>query len=146
MRDAGDGSYHDRSSSPRTRTVSETTKQHWFSRFASETATGSGRPWAFGLAAAFVAGWLITGPIFGFSDSWQLVMNTISSIVTFLMVFLIQNAQNRDSTALQLKLDELIRTTASRKDLVGIEDMSEQELQSMREQVTEKQDRAPRPP
>jgi low affinity Fe/Cu permease len=73
-------------------------------------------------------------------------MNTISSIVTFLMVFLIQNAQNRDSTALQLKLDELIRTTASRKDLVGIEDMSEQELQSMREQVTEKQDRAPRPP
>lgn len=126
--------------------MSETPNQHWFSRFASETATNSGRPWAFGLAAAFVAGWLITGPIFGFSDSWQLVMNTISSIVTFLMVFLIQNAQNRDSTALQLKLDELIRATASRKDLVGIEDMSEPELQSMREQVVEKSNRASRSP
>jgi len=72
-------------------------------------------------------------------------MNTISSIVTFLMVFLIQNAQNRDSTALQLKLDELIRATASRKDLVGIEDMSEPELQSMRE-VVEKSNRASRAP
>jgi len=72
-------------------------------------------------------------------------MNTISSIVTFLMVFLIQNAQNRDSTALQLKLDELIRATASRKDLVGIEDMSEPELQSMRE-VVEKSNRASRSP
>jgi len=73
-------------------------------------------------------------------------MNTISSIVTFLMVFLIQNAQNRDSTALQLKLDELIRATASRKDLVGIEDMSEPELQSVREQVVEKSNRASRSP
>jgi low affinity Fe/Cu permease len=140
------GSYQDYLSSPRTQVVSETPNQHWFSRFASETATNSGRPWAFGLAAAFVAGWLITGPIFGFSDSWQLVMNTISSIVTFLMVFLIQNAQNRDSTALQLKLDELIRATASRKDLVGIEDMSEPELQSVREQVVEKSNRASRSP
>jgi low affinity Fe/Cu permease len=86
-----------------------TTKEHWFSEFASEAATKSGRPWAFGIAGGFVAGWLVTGPIFAFSDTWQLVMNTISCIVTFLMVFLIQNAQNRDSTALQLKLDELIR-------------------------------------
>jgi low affinity Fe/Cu permease len=75
--------------------LSGNTNQHWFLRFASETATNSGRPWVFGLAAAFVIAWLITGPIFGFSDSWQLVMNTISSIVTFLMVFLIQCAEQR---------------------------------------------------
>jgi low affinity Fe/Cu permease len=113
-------------------------EEHWFSKFASETATKSGRPWAFGIAGSFVAAWLVTGPIFAFSDTWQLVMNTISSIVTFLMVFLIQNAQNRDSTALQLKLDELIRVTASRNDLIGIEKMSEPELESKRKQIEEK--------
>src|SRR5204862_6344616 len=133
------GDYHDHSSSPRTQAVSETPNQHWFSRFASETATNSGRPWAFGLAAGFVAGWLITGPIFGFSDSWQLVMNTISSIVTFLMVFLIQNAQNRDSSALQLKLDELIRATEARNRLIGIERLPEPELESVREKIDKKE-------
>lgn len=79
--------------------------------------------------------WLISGPLFGFSDTWQLIMNTLSSIVTFLMVFLIQNAQNRDSTALQLKLDELIRTNAARKDLVGIEEKSESEIESKRRET-----------
>jgi low affinity Fe/Cu permease len=113
-------------------------EEHWFSKLASETATKSGRPWAFGIAGGFVAGWLVTGPIFAFSDTWQLVMNTISSIVTFLMVFLIQNAQNRDSTALQLKLDELIRATASRNDLIGIERMSEPELEAMRNTTEQK--------
>lgn len=121
--------------------MSSTQNEHWFSRVASESATNTGRPWAFGLAAAFVVGWLLTGPIFGFSDTWQLVMNTVSSIVTFLMVFLIQNAQNRDSAALQLKLDELIRTTASRKDLVGIEERSEPELESMRDRLAKDGDR-----
>jgi low affinity Fe/Cu permease len=86
----------------------------------------------------FVAGWRVTGPIFAFSDTWQLVMNTISSIVTFLMVFLIQNAQNRDSTALQLKLDELIRSTEARNRLIGIERLSEPELESVREKVEKK--------
>jgi low affinity Fe/Cu permease len=109
--------------------------EHWFSRIATETANGSGRPWAFGIAGGFVAGWLLTGPLFHFSDTWQLVMNTISSIVTFLMVFLIQNAQNRESTALQLKLDELIRVTEARNKLVGIEQLSEAELETLRQEV-----------
>jgi low affinity Fe/Cu permease len=88
-----------------------------------------------GIAGLFVAGWLLTGPFFHFSDTWQLVMNTISSIVTFLMVFLIQNAQNRDSSALQLKLDELIRVTEARNELIGIERLSEPELDSVRDDV-----------
>ena len=87
----------------------------------------------------FVAGWLVTGPIFAFSDTWQLVMNTISSIVTFLMVFLIQNTQNRDSSALQLKLDELIRATEARNRLIGIERLPEPELESVREKIEKKE-------
>jgi low affinity Fe/Cu permease len=85
-----------------------------------------------------VAVWLISGSIFRYSDTWQLVMNTVSSIVTFLMVFLIQNAQNRDSVALQLKLDELIKASHSRKDVIGIEDKSEPELKSKRNEVAGK--------
>jgi low affinity Fe/Cu permease len=109
--------------------------EQWFSKIASDTANNSGRPWAFGIASLFVVGWLITGPLFHFSDTWQLVMNTISSIVTFLMVFLIQNAQNRDSAALQLKLDELIRVTEGQNSLRGIEGLSEPELESVRDKV-----------
>ena len=109
--------------------------EHWFSKIATDTAIGSGRPWAFGIAGGFVAGWLLTGPLFHFSDTWQLVMNTISSIVTFLMVFLIQNAQNRESTALQLKLDELIRVTEARNKLIGIEQLSEEELEAVRKEA-----------
>jgi low affinity Fe/Cu permease len=109
--------------------------EHRFSMLARETATQSGRPWTFALAASFVVIWLISGPLFGFSNAWQLVMNTVSSIVTFLMVFLIQNAQNRDSAALQLKLDELIKASNSRKDLIGIEEKPEAELQSKRHEV-----------
>jgi low affinity Fe/Cu permease len=115
--------------------VAKNKSEHWFSKIATETANGSGRPWAFGIAGIFVIGWLFTGPIFHFSDTWQLVMNTISSVVTFLMVFLIQNAQNRESTALQLKLDELIRVTEARNKLVGIERLSEPELESMRDEI-----------
>jgi low affinity Fe/Cu permease len=109
--------------------------EHWFSKIATDTANGSGKPWAFGLAAGFVAGWLITGPVFHFSDTWQLVMNTISSIVTFLMVFLIQNAQNRESLALQLKLDELIRVTQARNKMMGIEELSDEELKAVRAEM-----------
>ena len=87
------------------------------------------------MAAGLVAAWLISGPLFGFSDTWQLVMNTVSSIVTFLMVFLIQNAQNRDSEALQLKLDELIRVTAARNQLIGVEHLSEPELDLIRSDI-----------
>ena len=119
--------------------MTKTSREHWFSRVATETANGSGRPWAFGIAGGFVAGWLVTGPVFHFSDTWQLVMNTISSIVTFLMVFLIQNAQNRESTALQLKLDELIRVTDARDKLVGIERLSEPELESVRDKIKPKE-------
>ena len=109
--------------------------EHWFSNVATQTANGSGRPWAFGLASAFVVGWLLTGPLFRFSDTWQLVMNTLSSIVTFLMVFLIQNTQNRESAALQLKLDELIRVTAARSKMMGIEQLSEPELKDVRKDM-----------
>ena len=118
--------------------MAKSSQEHWFSRIATETANGSGRPWAFGIAGGFVAGWLVTGPVFHFSDTWQLVMNTISSIVTFLMVFLIQNAQNRESTALQLKLDELIRVTDARNKLVGIERLSEPELEAVRDEIKPK--------
>ena len=112
--------------------------EYRFSRLARETSTQVGRPWAFALAAGFVLVWLISGPIFHFSDTWQLVMNTVSSIVTFLMVFLIQNAQNRDSAALQLKLDELIKASDTRKDVIGIEEKSERELKSKQSEVVNK--------
>lgn len=106
-----------------------------FSKLAQRTSLEAGRPWAFALATGLVLAWIISGPIFGFSDTWQLVMNTVSSVVTFLMVFLIQNAQNRDSAALQLKLDELIRATNSRKDVIGIEEKPEPELKSKQNEL-----------
>src|SRR3981081_253439 len=106
--------------------------EHQFSKVATKTAQIGGRPLAFGMAARFVVGWLIAGPLFSFSNTWQLVLNTVSSIVTFLMVFLIQNAQNRDSAALQLQLDELIRVTSARDQLIGADQLSEPELESVR--------------
>ena len=81
-----------------------------FSRFAKSTARAAGHPGVFGLAVLIVVVWLASGPVFGFSDTWQLVINTGTTIVTFLMVFLIQNTQNRDGEAMQLKLDEIIRS------------------------------------
>ena len=84
----------------------------FFRTFAQTTAAAMGSPWAFLLATAVIVGWAVTGPLFGFSDTWQLVINTGTTIVTFLMVFLIQNTQNRDAKALHLKLDELLRAVA----------------------------------
>src|SRR5580700_11226801 len=101
----------------------------WFRRFAHTTAEVVGRPLAFILAVAVIALWAVTGPIFHFSDTWQLVINTGTTIITFLMVFLIQRSQNKDSIAIHLKLNELILTheLASNR-LVAVEDISEEEL------------------
>jgi low affinity Fe/Cu permease len=106
----------------------------FFSHAAQWTSRQCGRPLTFGFAAAIVVIWAITGPMFGYSDTWQLVINTGTTIVTFLMVFLIQNTQNRDSSAVQLKLDELIRASAhARNRLLTIEDLSEEELEELKQ-------------
>jgi low affinity Fe/Cu permease len=105
----------------------------WFEGIASKVATAAGRPKAFLLALAIVIIWGVTGPLFHWSDTWQLVINTGTTIVTFLMVFLIQNAQNRDGAAIQAKLDELIRAVGhARNEFIGIEHLTEVELDRIR--------------
>jgi low affinity Fe/Cu permease len=109
-----------------------------FSRFANWTAQASGHPSAFGLAGVIIFGWLVTGPVFGFSDTWQLFINTGTTVVTFLMVFLIQNTQNRDSAALQLKLDELIRAVeGAHNAFLDLEELPERDLVEFRNQYEE---------
>src|ERR1700738_3701852 len=103
-----------------------------FSQVARWASRVTAHPLAFLTAVGAVLTWAITGPLFGFSDTWQLVINTATTIVTFLMVFLIQNSQNRDSAAIQLKLDELIRVGRARNSLVGIEHLTEEELENIR--------------
>ncbi|MEO8849217.1 MAG: low affinity iron permease family protein [Casimicrobiaceae bacterium] len=113
----------------------------WFTRAAGPTAAICGRPAAFLAAAAVVVSWAILGPMFHYSDTWQLVINTGTTIVTFLMVFLIQSTQNRDTAALQLKLDELIvATQAAHNTLAGIEEASEEELRAAKEDVRKRSD------
>jgi low affinity Fe/Cu permease len=106
-----------------------------FVRFANHVAEASGYPSVFSVAVLSVILWLAAGPLFRFSDSWQLVMNTVTSVITFLMVFLIQTSQNRDSTALQAKLDELIRASNAQNLFVGLEQLSPDEIAEIRQQV-----------
>jgi low affinity Fe/Cu permease len=107
----------------------------WFSRFANEVARVAGHPATFGTAAGAMVAWAAMGPFVGFSDVWQLTVNTGTTIITFLMVFIIQNSQNRDSAALQIKLDELIRANdKARNILLDLETHSSEELDKIRQE------------
>src|SRR5262245_50777808 len=112
-----------------------TKAKSWFTCFAQWTARATGRPFTFMLAVAVIVVWGVSGPVFGFSDTWQLVINTGTTIITFLMVFLIQNTQNRDSEAIQVKLDELIRVTAgAHVALLDLEELDDKELDELRKE------------
>jgi low affinity Fe/Cu permease len=107
-----------------------------FDRIAERISSFAGRPSAFALALGIIIVWAVTGPVFHWSDTWQLVINTGTTIVTFLMVFLIQNAQNRDASAIQCKLDELIRAVShARNQFIGIEHLTEFQLQGLRKSL-----------
>jgi low affinity Fe/Cu permease len=118
-------------------------KGSWFVRFAQFVSSVTGRPMAFMVAAGAIVLWALSGPVFGFSDTWQLVVNTTTTIVTFLMVFVIQNTQNRDTAAMQIKLDEMIRVTkGARNTLLDLEELDEKELEKIRddyEQLAQKE-------
>lgn len=103
-----------------------------FNHMANAVAHATGRPWAFALCVASVLIWATSGPVFHYSETWQLVINTGTTIITFLMVFLIQNTQNRDGAAIQAKLDELIRSGAGKNDFIGIEHLTEAEVDQFR--------------
>lgn len=110
-------------------------RSDFFRRFSHRTAEVVGSYWSFIIAVLLILGWLVTGPIFDFSDTWQLVINTATTVVTFLMVFLIQNSQNRDAKAMQLKLDELIRSQQeARNRLIDLEELSDEELERLQEE------------
>jgi low affinity Fe/Cu permease len=121
-------------------------KAGWFVRFAHHAAATTGRPGAFVLAVAAIIIWALSGPFFGYSDTWQLVINTATTIITFLMVFVIQNTQNRDTAAIHIKLDELIRVTQkARNVLLDLETLDDGELEKLREDyIRLAQDEIPR--
>lgn len=111
-----------------------------FSRFASAIASASGKPVTFVAAVVLVLVWAVTGPFFNYSETWQLVINTSTTIITFLMVFVLQNSQNRDGKALQAKLDELILSSQAANKFVGIEKLDEKELREMSETLAKESD------
>lgn len=113
-----------------------------FRTIATKVSILAGRSFVFLVATAVIIIWLASGPIFDFSDTWQLVINTATTIVTFLMVFLIQNTQNRDSKAVQLKLDEIIRTTKARDEFMDLEDLTDEELHELDEEFRKLHDKA----
>ena len=116
-----------------------------FDRFSKKTARWTGHPAAFVAATALIVGWIVTGPIFHYSTTWQLVINTATTIVTFLMVFLIQNTQNRDGAAVQLKLDELIRAIqGAHNELLDLEELTEAELDQFKRRYMRLADEARR--
>jgi low affinity Fe/Cu permease len=107
----------------------------WFRKIARSTADGLGSPWAFLIAGILTLVWGVAGPIFDYSDEWQLIANTVTNVVTFLMVFIIQSSQNRDTTATQLKLDELLRAvTNARSSLIHLESLSDEEMADLERQ------------
>jgi low affinity Fe/Cu permease len=110
----------------------------WLEQLAQNATQWAGSSWAFLIAAALVIIWLTTGPIFGFSDTWQLVMNTVSSIVTFLMVFLIQRSQNKDALAMQMKLSEIVAVLKGASNrLIDVEDLNEEEMHKLHKRYQE---------
>jgi low affinity Fe/Cu permease len=116
-----------------------------FDRFAGASSEKAGSPWAFAIAVLVLAAWAISGPVFGFSDTWQLIINTGTTIVTFLMVFLLQHTQNKDSRALQVKLDTLIAATETASNrMIDIEDLDDDELERMRKRFQELAATSPR--
>lgn len=115
---------------------------HVFTQFATDVSRLTGRPLAFVVCCVLVVLWAISGPLFGFSDTWQLVINTSTTIVTFLMVFLIQNTQNRDNSALHAKLDELIRVSKAHNSFIGIENLPDKDLEEILSELDEASTRA----
>ena len=118
----------------------------FFDRFSNRVTKSAGHPAAFTIALLVVLIWALTGPLFHFSDTWQLVINTGTTVITFLMVFIIQQSQNKETTALQLKLDELIAASGSSNRLIDIEDLSEEELQNLKKfyiQLSKKYNKSP---
>ena len=120
--------------------MSGSTASRLFSQFASTISELSGRPATFALAVGMVVVWALSGPFFGFSETWQLVINTSTTIVTFLMVFVLQNSQNRDGKALQAKIDELILTSKAHNTCVGSEKLDEDEIQEVSQALAEKEE------
>lgn len=113
-------------------------KRSFFTRLSQATAHWAGKPQTFFVALAIIVVWAASGPLFGFNDTWQLVINTSTTIVTFLMVFIIQNSQNRDTAAMQIKLDELInKLEGAREELLDLEELDEDKLEEMRAEFEE---------
>ena len=115
---------------------------HVFTQFATDVSRLTGRPLVFVVCCVLVVLWAISGPLFGFSDTWQLVINTSTTIVTFLMVFLIQNTQNRDNSALHAKLNELIRVSKAHNSFIGIENLPDKDLEEILSELDEASTRA----